>query len=51
MAADTAGLQNAVAAAAAQGRAIYVPAGNYLLNNSSAPAFPGHGVLICGDGP
>jgi hypothetical protein len=52
MAADTAGLQNAVAAAAAQGRSVYVPAGNYLLNNSSGPALSGSsGVLIWGDGP
>jgi hypothetical protein len=52
MAADTAGLQNAVASAAAQGRSVYVPAGNYLLNNSSGPALSGSsGVLIWGDGP
>jgi hypothetical protein len=52
MAADTTGLQNAVAAAAATGRSVYVPAGNYLLNNSSGPALSGSsGVLIWGDGP
>jgi hypothetical protein len=51
-AADTAGLQNAVAAANATGKSVYVPAGNYLLNNSSGPVLSGdEGVLIFGDGP
>jgi hypothetical protein len=49
---DTAGLQGAVAAAASTGKSVYVPAGNYLLNNSSGPALTGaNGVLIWGDGP
>ena len=52
MAADTAGLQAAVAAATAAGKSVYVPAGTYLLNNSSAPALTGaNNVLIYGDGP
>jgi Pectate lyase superfamily protein len=52
MAADTAGLQAAVAAAAGNSKSVYVPAGNYLLNNSAAPALAGaQGVMIYGDGP
>ncbi|MGA3223511.1 MAG: right-handed parallel beta-helix repeat-containing protein [Acidobacteriaceae bacterium] len=52
MAADTAGLQAAVAAAASSGKAVYVPAGNYLLDNSTAAAISGaQNVLIYGDGP
>jgi Pectate lyase superfamily protein len=52
MAADTAGLQAAVAAAVATSRSVYVPAGNYLLNNSAEPALSGAaGVMIYGDGP
>ncbi len=52
MAADTAGIQAAVAAASGSGKAVYVPAGNYLLNNSTAAAISGaQGVLIYGDGP
>jgi len=52
MAADTAGLQAAVAAATATGQSVYVPAGNYLLNNSFAPALSGaNNVLIWGEGP
>ncbi len=52
MAADTAGLQAAVTAATAAGRAVYVPAGNYLLNNSTAAVLSGaQNVLIYGDGP
>ena len=52
MSADTAGLQAAVAAAAISGQSVYVPAGNYLLNNSFAPAISGaNNVLIWGDGP
>ncbi len=52
MAADTAGLQAAVAAAAASSKSVYVPAGTYLLNNSAAPVLSGaQGVMIYGDGP
>jgi hypothetical protein len=52
MAADTAGLQAAVAAAAATHQSVYIPAGNYLLNNASAPALSGaNDVAIYGDGP
>ena len=51
MAADTAGIQAAVAAAALS-KAVYVPAGNYLLDNSAAPVLSGaQNVLIYGDGP
>ena len=52
MAADTAGLQGAVAVAVTTGQSVYVPAGNYLLNNASAPALSGAtNVQIYGDGP
>jgi hypothetical protein len=52
MAADTAGLQNAVAAANIQGKAVYIPAGNYLLNNSGGPVLSGaNNIVIWGDGP
>jgi hypothetical protein len=52
MAADTAGIKAAVAAAAASGKAVYVPAGNYLLDNSTAAVLSGaQNVLIYGDGP
>jgi hypothetical protein len=52
LAADTAGLQAAVAAATAAGKSVYVPAGSYLLNNSSGPALSGaNNVVIWGDGP
>src|SRR6202167_2656491 len=52
MAADTAGIKAAVAAAAGSGKAVYVPAGNYLLDNSAAPVLSGaQNVMIYGDGP
>jgi Pectate lyase superfamily protein len=52
MAADTAGIQAAVTAAAASAKAVYMPAGNYLLDNSAAPALSGaQNVVIYGDGP
>jgi hypothetical protein len=52
MAADTAGIRAAVTAAAALAAAVYVPAGNYLLDNSAAPALSGaQNVVIYGDGP
>ena len=52
MAADTAALQAAVAAATATGQSVYIPAGNYLLNNASGPALSGaNNVAIYGDGP
>jgi hypothetical protein len=52
MAADTAGLQAAVAAATATGQSVYIPAGSYLLNNASGPALSGaNNVAIYGDGP
>ncbi len=52
LAADTAGIAAAVAAAASTGKAVYVPAGNYLLNNSAAAVLSGaQNVLIYGDGP
>ena len=52
LAADTAGIAAAVAAAASAGRAVYMPAGNYLLNNSVAAVLSGaQNVLIYGDGP
>lgn len=52
MAADTAGLKAAVAAAATSGKAVYVPAGNYLLDNSTAAVLSGaQNVLIYGEGP
>jgi len=52
LSADTAGIAAAVAAAASTGKAVYVPAGNYLLNNSTAAALSGaQDVLIYGDGP
>jgi hypothetical protein len=52
MAADTAGIQAAVTAAAALSKAVYVPAGNYLLDNSAAPVLSGaQNVVIYGDGP
>ena len=52
LAADTAGIAAAVAAAASTGKAVYVPAGNYLLNNSTAAVLSGaQNVLIYGDGP
>jgi hypothetical protein len=52
MAADTAGIKAAVAAAAAAAKAVYVPAGNYLLDNSTAAVLSGaRNVLIYGDGP
>ena len=42
----------AVTAAAASGKAVYVPAGNYLLDNSAAAVLSGaQNVLIYGDGP
>jgi len=52
MAADTAGLQAAVTAAVSSGKAVYVPAGNYLLDNSAAAVLSGaQDLLIYGDGP
>jgi hypothetical protein len=52
MAADTAGLQAAVAAANITGQSVYIPAGQYLLNNASAPALSGaNNVILYGDGP
>jgi hypothetical protein len=51
MAADTAAIKAAVAAAAATGKSVYVPAGNYLLNNSFGPVLSGaNNVVIWGDG-
>jgi hypothetical protein len=51
MAADTAGIQAAVAAATGSGKAVYVPAGNYLLDNSVAAVLSGaQNVMIYGDG-
>lgn len=48
---DTAALQYAVAAANIAGMAVYVPAGNCTLNNSSTPVISGaNNVLIWGDG-
>src|ERR1700689_1500858 len=41
MAADTAGIKAAVAAAAGSGKAVYVPAGSYLLDNSAAAVLSG----------
>src|SRR6201994_2155506 len=41
MAADTAAIKAAVAAAASSGKRVYVPAGNYLLDNSTAPILSG----------
>jgi Pectate lyase superfamily protein len=52
MAADTAGMQAAVAAAAGLAKSVYVPAGNYLLDNSAGPILSGaQNVVIYGDGP
>ncbi len=52
LAADTAGLKAAVAAAAGTGKAVYVPAGSYLLDNSAGPVLSGaQNVVIYGDGP
>jgi Pectate lyase superfamily protein len=52
LAADTAGIQAAVLAAASSGKAVYVPAGNYLLDNSAAAVLSGvQNVRIYGDGP
>ena len=52
MAADTAGIKAAVAAAAVSGKAVYLPAGNYLLDNSVAAVLSGaQNVTIYGDGP
>ncbi len=52
MSADTIALQAAVTAAASSGKTVYVPAGNYLLDNSAAAALSGaQNVLIYGDGP
>lgn len=52
LAADTAGIKAAVAAATGSGKAVYVPAGNYLLDNSAAAVLSGaQNVLIYGDGP
>ncbi len=52
LAADTAGIRAAVVAAAASGKAVYMPAGNYLLDNSTAAVLSGaQNVLIYGDGP
>jgi hypothetical protein len=52
MAADTAGIKAAVTAAAASAKAVYMPAGNYLLDNSAAPVLSGaQNVVIYGDGP
>ena len=52
MAADTAGIKAAVAAATGLAKAVYVPAGNYLLDNSTAAVLSGaQNVLIYGDGP
>jgi Pectate lyase superfamily protein len=52
MLADTAGIKAAVAAASGSGKAVYVPAGNYLLDNSAAAVLSGaQNVMIYGDGP
>jgi hypothetical protein len=52
MAADTAGIQAAVAAAASLAKSVYVPAGNYLLDNSTAAVLSGaKNVVLYGDGP
>ncbi len=52
MAADTAGIKAAVAAGAATAQAVYIPAGNYLLDNSAGPVLSGaQNVRIYGDGP
>jgi Pectate lyase superfamily protein len=52
MAADTAGIKAALAAATVSGKSVYVPAGNYLLDNSSGPVLSGAlNVLVYGDGP
>jgi hypothetical protein len=52
MAADTAAIKAAVAAAAVSGKAVYLPAGNYLLDNSVAAVLSGaQNVIIYGDGP
>jgi hypothetical protein len=52
LAADTAGLKAAVAAATVSGMKVYMPAGAYLLDNSSAAVLSGpQNVTIYGDGP
>jgi hypothetical protein len=52
MAADTAGLKAAVTAATTTGKSVYVPAGNYLLDNSAGAVLAGaENVLLYGDGP
>ena len=52
MAADTAALKAAVTAAAAAGNRVYLPAGSYLLDNSSAAVLSGaQNVVLYGDGP
>lgn len=49
---DSDALHNAVAAAAATGKSVFVPAGNYLLSNTFGPALTGaNNVLIWGEGP
>jgi hypothetical protein len=51
MAADTAGLKAAVAAAAASSKSVFIPAGNYLLDNSSGPVLSGaQNVVLYGEG-
>jgi hypothetical protein len=52
LAADTAGLKAAVTAASASGKSVYIPAGNYLLDNSAGAVLSGaQNVLLYGDGP
>ena len=52
LSADTAGLKAAVAAAAAAGMKVYMPAGAYLLDNSGGAVLSGaQNVVIYGDGP
>ncbi len=52
MAADTAGIRAAVAAAASLSKSVYVPAGTYLLDNSAAAVLSGaQNVVLYGDGP
>jgi hypothetical protein len=52
LSADSDALHNAVAAATASGKSVFVPAGTYNLSNSFGPALTGaNNVLIWGEGP
>ena len=48
---STTAINNALAAVRSEGQTVYLPAGTYLVNSSSALLAGTKGTVLCGDGP